>query len=203
MIRLASDDRTGSPGRPVIANWLGRGIWFYGHAVNVSGPNICVRYIDGDEEWVPWDRVSEPRIVVGLRVLARWKNLEWWFPGVVTEVGEGRVAIQYLDGDREWADPDQVRMDDLGAGDRVMADLQGVRQYYLGRVVERTQDLALVELADGSHVHVPVANLAVDLDARDAGRPQSLADPGPKPRGCLGIFVLGLSLAAALGYLLA
>ena len=140
---------------------------------------------------------------MGLRVLARWKKLEWWFPGVVTEVAEGRVAIQYLDGDQEWAEPDQVRMDDLGAGDRVMADLQGLRQYYLGRIVERTQDLALVELADGSQVHVPVANLAVDLDARDAGRPQPLADPGPKPRGCLGIFVLGLSLAAALGYLLA
>ncbi len=164
-------------GAPVVANWQGRGMWYGGYVRDVQSGGVLVHYLDGDQEWVTWDRVSPPRLLVGLRVLARWQNFPIWYPGVVRGFQGNMIAVQYLDGDQEWADPSRVRFDDIGVNDWVMADLEGVRRYVPGRVVGRSQDGLLIQLLDGRQARVSMQRVGLGLEARTTGRPNYYAPP--------------------------
>ena len=177
MIAPSSNHRAYPPGTRVIANWQGRGGWFLGEVSAARGDELFIRYIDGDEEWVPLDRVMEPKLIVGLRVLARWKRCPVWYPGVIAAISEGRIGIQYFDGDQEWTDPDLVRLDDIGPGDWLVIDLEGVRRYVPGKVIERNRDDLYVELLDGTRTHTTIRNVGLDLEARETGRPSFVPKP--------------------------
>jgi len=186
MIARGSNHHGYPVGTRVIANWQGRGAWFLGEVAAVSLDRVFIRYIDGDEEWVTLDRVMEPKLVVGLRVVARWQRCPAWYPGVIAAMEGGRVGIQYFDGDQEWTEPDLVRVDDIREGDWLVVDLEGTRRYTPAKIVERQRDGFLVELLDGTRAQTTIRNVGLDLDARETGyssfarRPE---DEEPDPWG--------------------
>lgn len=167
-------------GSLVLADWQGRGIWYLGRVAEIRGPQVLVRYLDGDQEWVTGGRISPLQLRPGVRVLARWQGGNLWYPGVVTNVFQERVAVQYLDGAQETLAPQLVRFDDLSPGDVVIADLRGDREYVEARVLGRSGDHLRLALADDSQVETAMPRAGLVLEARQSGGRPPLGLP-PKP----------------------
>ncbi len=67
-------------------------------------------------------------------VLARWKNGQHWFPGVVQSVSGDRLIIAYDDGEREALYLNSVRPYNWGVGSRVECNFRG-SGWYPGRII--------------------------------------------------------------------
>lgn len=86
----------------------------------------------------------------GDRVLARWPaEIDWWYPGVVCQADDGRLFIQFDDGDRAWLSPFEVLPLDLSEGTLVHGRWQGGTQYLPGVVAERVGDAIRILYDDG------------------------------------------------------
>jgi hypothetical protein len=157
-------------GSTVIADWQGQGGWYFGRVADSQSGQRLVHYMDSDEEWVPLERLASPQPVLGLRVLGCWSGGTMWYPGLIVQLAGERALVQYLDGDQEWIECQQIRMDDITAGDWVMADVEDLREYFPARVLQRWQDALQLELADGTQIELPMSRVALDLAAR-SGEP--------------------------------
>lgn len=67
-------------------------------------------------------------------VLARFRNGNYWYPGVVQGIGGGRITVQYDDGDRETLPVGLVRPYDWTIGSRVQCNFRGAGSWYPGRI---------------------------------------------------------------------
>ncbi|MBN1801351.1 MAG: DUF4537 domain-containing protein [Candidatus Lokiarchaeota archaeon] len=110
-------------GDKILGNWLGRGHWFEGRIkkINKKG-EVYVKYDDGDKERISdltkirkekiFNKTTISKFKVGDRVIGNWKKQNQWFPGVVRVISEGRINVQYDDGDSEWIeDPLRIQID--------------------------------------------------------------------------------------------
>ena len=55
----------------------------------------------------------------GVTVLADWTGDLWTYPARVAGIEQGKMLIEYLDGDKEWLPPERVYRMDLAPGDIV------------------------------------------------------------------------------------
>ena len=62
---------------------------------------------------------ASAQVAVGGWVLAQWKGDQYWFPGVVTAVKDGRVTIKYDDGTTEIRPINQVKSYDWHVNSKV------------------------------------------------------------------------------------
>lgn len=67
-------------------------------------------------------------------VLARYRNGNYWFPGVLQSVSGDRLTIAYDDGDRETLHVSAVRPYNWRIGSRVQCNFRGGGQWYSGRI---------------------------------------------------------------------
>ena len=88
-------------GDRVWAPWLAGG-YFVGTVDRIQGDEAHIHFDDGDQGWVRLDQITPCEIVVGLRILGRWKMGNQYFPGVIDKVVAEKIHIVYDDGDKEW-----------------------------------------------------------------------------------------------------
>jgi len=73
-------------------------------------------------------------------VLARYKGMQFWFPGVVEQSRGDSVMVAYDDGERETVPRRDVKPYDWGVGSRVECQWKGGAEWYSGRITEASKD---------------------------------------------------------------
>ena len=89
-------------GDTVLAHWMKGNAYFVGTLVEDNGPSFVVVFEDGDVANVSKTKVRKNDIRVGSRVIARWKDDEYYRGKVAKIVGRA-LYIHYDDGDKGWA----------------------------------------------------------------------------------------------------
>lgn len=82
-------------------------------------------------------------------VLARFRNGNYWFPGVVQGVSGGRITVQYDDGDRETLPVGLVRPYNWTIGSRVQCNFRGGGSWYSGRITALGGSSLSIDYDDG------------------------------------------------------
>ncbi|MFX1239053.1 MAG: tudor domain-containing protein [Promethearchaeota archaeon] len=113
-------------GDRIIGNWKGRGRWYEGKIkkINKKG-RVYLKYDDGDKEWIEdFTRIRKTEMLddkilskykKGDRIIGNWLKQNKWYPGIVRVISEGRINVQYDDGDSEWIeDPFRIQKDNSG-----------------------------------------------------------------------------------------
>jgi len=113
---------------------------------------------------------SDGALAPGARVAAKWTDGKWYF-GTITEVDDGRYAIDYADGDKGTVGPSEIHaIAPSGAvqpGAHVLAVWKGASMYP-GRVDSVQNGQAFVRWDDGdTPLWVPLDRVAL-LDAQTA-----------------------------------
>ena len=86
----------------------------------------------------------------GDRVLAQWPvEMEWWYPGVVTQVDGAKLVVQYDDGDRSELTARQMVPLVLAPGTRVQGRWQGGTGFYPGKVIAMEGQAIHISYDDG------------------------------------------------------
>jgi hypothetical protein len=73
-------------------------------------------------------------------VLGKWRNGEFWFPGVAQSRVGGQITIAYDDGTRETVSLDQVRPYTWDLGSRVECRWAGGKTWYAGEITGISKD---------------------------------------------------------------
>lgn len=89
-------------GDTVLAHWQIGDAYFVGTIVEEQGPSFLVVFEDGDTAMVRKDRVRENDIKSGSKVVAKWKDGEYYRATVAKIVGRA-LYIHYDDGTKGWA----------------------------------------------------------------------------------------------------
>lgn len=82
-------------------------------------------------------------------VLARFKNGNFWFPGVIQSTSGGRITVQYDDGDRETLPVSAVRPYNWTIGSRVECNFRGAGSWYPGRITSLGGSSLGIDYDDG------------------------------------------------------
>lgn len=82
-------------------------------------------------------------------VLARYRNGNYWFPGVIDRIAGERITIRYDDGDRETLYADKVRPYDWRVGTRVECNFRGAGRWYSGRIAALSGGTVRIDYDDG------------------------------------------------------
>lgn len=82
-------------------------------------------------------------------VLARFRNGNFWFPGVLQSVSGERLTIQYDDGDRETLHVSAVRPYNWTIGSRVECNFRGAGNWYAGRITSLGGSSLAIDYDDG------------------------------------------------------
>jgi PAS domain-containing protein len=133
------------PGARIDAVWSGNGQWYAATILDISDRRVAVRFDDGIEEETETARCRMPwagpvAVEPGQRVLGRWRGGDHWFPAVVRGVGDGIVALDYDDGDREEVPADAVRLLDWEVGTRIEAIWSGNGRHYEASIIDIAPD---------------------------------------------------------------
>jgi hypothetical protein len=89
-------------GDTVLAHWAPGNAYFVGTAVEEKGPGFLIVFEDGDTAVVSKSKIRQNDIKAGSRVIARWKDGQYYQGRVVKIVGRA-LYIRYDDGDEGWA----------------------------------------------------------------------------------------------------
>lgn len=81
-------------------------------------------------------------------VLARWKNGQHWFPGIIQSVSGDRLTIKYDDGDRETLNVSAVRPYNWAIGSRVECNFKG-SGWYAGKITALSGEKLSIAYDDG------------------------------------------------------
>lgn len=81
-------------------------------------------------------------------VLARWKNGQHWFPGIIQSVAGDRLTIKYDDGDRETLSLASVRPYNWVIGSRVECNFKG-SGWYAGKITALSGEALSIAYDDG------------------------------------------------------
>lgn len=81
-------------------------------------------------------------------VLARYKNGQHWFPGVIQSVSGDRLTIKYDDGDRETLSLSSVRPYNWVIGSRVECNFRG-SGWYAGKITALSGESLSIAYDDG------------------------------------------------------
>ncbi len=87
--------------------------------------------------------------IVGDRVLAKWSQDPFWYPGTVQALEGERLHVYYDDGESEWLPPDRVAPLDLKPGDRVFGRWQQGPVFYPGQITARDGEKIHIRYDDG------------------------------------------------------
>lgn len=82
-------------------------------------------------------------------VLARYKNGQYWFPGVIQSLSGDRLTIQYDDGDRETLNLASVRPYNWVIGSRVQCNFRGAGTWFAGKITALSGASLSVAYDDG------------------------------------------------------
>jgi hypothetical protein len=82
---------------------------------------------------------------VGNRVLALWKSDDYWYPGTVTDVSEGRLLIKFEDGYSKWLLLDHVKSLEYSVNDYVECTWKGLHLYFPAHIIEIRGDVITVQ----------------------------------------------------------
>src|SRR5262249_9977301 len=88
----------------------GSGVWalwnntalFPGTVSECGEEEVHVRFDDGDEAWVQLEHLLPLDLIVGLRVVGRWRMGPDFYPGAISDTEGDRVQVRYDDGSEEW-----------------------------------------------------------------------------------------------------
>jgi hypothetical protein len=89
-------------GDTVLAYWEMGDAYFVGTAVEKKGSGFLIVFEDGDTAVVDKAKVRSNDIKVGSKVIARWKDDQYYNAKVAKIVGRA-LYVHYEDGDRGWA----------------------------------------------------------------------------------------------------
>jgi hypothetical protein len=81
-------------------------------------------------------------------VLARWKNGQHWFPGIIQSVSGDRLTIAYDDGDRETLSVNAVKPYTWAIGSRVECNFKG-SGWYAGKITALSAEKLSIAYDDG------------------------------------------------------
>jgi len=82
-------------------------------------------------------------------VLARYKNGNFWYPGVIQSVSGDRIVVAYDDGDRETLLISAVRPYNWAIGSRVQCNFRGAGQWFPGRITSLGGSALSIDYDDG------------------------------------------------------
>ena len=82
-------------------------------------------------------------------VLARYKQREFWFPGVVEKDVGGTVTVLYDDGDRETLAAAYVKKYDWKVGSRVSCNWKNGGKWYPGKITKLEAGFLSIAYDDG------------------------------------------------------
>ena len=89
-------------GDTVLAHWVQGDAYFVGTIVEDKDSDFLIVFEDGDTANVKKGRVRENNIKAGSKVLARWKDGEYYRAKVAKIIGRA-LYIHYDDGTKGWA----------------------------------------------------------------------------------------------------
>jgi hypothetical protein len=75
---------------------------FPGTVSECGEEEVHVRFDDGDEAWVQLEHLLPLDLIVGMRVMGRWRMGSEFYPGAITDTEGDRVQVRYDDGSEEW-----------------------------------------------------------------------------------------------------
>lgn len=81
-------------------------------------------------------------------VLARWKNGQHWFPGIIQSAAGDRLTITYDDGERETLSVRSVRPYNWAIGSKVECNFKGTG-WYAGRITALSAERLSIAYDDG------------------------------------------------------
>lgn len=81
-------------------------------------------------------------------ILARWKNGQHWFPGIIQSISGDRLTIKYDDGDRETLSLSSVRPYNWAVGSKVECNFKGAG-WYAGKITALSGDRLSIAYDDG------------------------------------------------------
>lgn len=82
-------------------------------------------------------------------VLGRYKNGQYWFPGVIQSIQGDKTIVAYDDGDRETLDISRVRPYNWSIGSRVECNFKGSGTWYPGKIASLGRETVEVNYDDG------------------------------------------------------
>jgi len=82
-------------------------------------------------------------------VLARYRNGNYWFPGVIERISNDHIAVRYDDGERETLYADKVRPYDWRVGTRVQCNFRGAGHWYSGKIAVLAGGTLRIDYDDG------------------------------------------------------
>jgi hypothetical protein len=112
----------------------------------------------------------------GDRVLANWRGSGYWFPGVIREIQNGRVAIEYDDGEQALVDVGQLSPEDLRVGDQVDGRWKAGPYFWPGTITARTGNAVTIQYNDGDVENTTLAFVRT-IRPRGTVRPTSPTAP--------------------------
>jgi hypothetical protein len=163
-----------------------------------DGDRLHVEFEDGEHEATSlgmvridpddWKGRAAPRPghswIVGDRVLAKWGQDPFWYPGTVQALEGERLHVYYDDGYDEWLTPERVAPLDLKAGDRVFGRWRQGEAFYPGQITSRDGEKIHIRYDDGDQETTTLSLVRV---RRGAGAnpwrvgQRVLAQWGPEP----------------------
>ncbi|PZO04093.1 MAG: hypothetical protein DCF30_01515 [Hyphomicrobiales bacterium] len=90
-------------------------------------------------------------------VLARWKNGQHWFPGIIQSVSGNRLTIKYDDGDRETLNVTSVRPYNWAIGSKVECNFKGTG-WYAGTITALSAERLSIAYDDGDKENTRTGN---------------------------------------------
>ena len=100
-------------GAQVLAQWNWDEFWYPAVIIDVEKDweaGTYVRFADGDKQWCSEDQLLPVDIEIDDRVHARWDGKDEYFAAHVAEIKDGKYALNYEDGSKEWTTLDLIRV---------------------------------------------------------------------------------------------
>ncbi|HEV7245666.1 MAG TPA: tudor domain-containing protein [Shinella sp.] len=86
---------------------------------------------------------------VGDWVLGNWQGAGYWYPGVVSKIGGGKITIRYDDGDKETVSIGDVRPYDWMIGMKVECNYKNAGEWYPGKIASLAGEKIGIAYDDG------------------------------------------------------
>ena len=82
-------------------------------------------------------------------VLARYRDGQYWFPGIIQSIQGDKTVVAYDDGDRETLDISRVRPYTWSIGGRVECNFKGLGNWYPGVIASLGGETIEINYDDG------------------------------------------------------
>ena len=82
-------------------------------------------------------------------VLGNWQGAGYWYPGVVSKIGGGKITIRYDDGDKETVSMSDVRPYDWMIGMKVECNYKNAGEWFPGTIASLAGEKIGIAYDDG------------------------------------------------------